>query len=171
MNLMEAAGVGHLDLVQTYFDDEGRLTKGATNEDVESGFLYACGYGRLETARFLLDRGVNPGVVDKDSRQTPLHWTSFGPHVEVAALLVERGAPIDARDTRFQATPVDWAVHAWTQFTDPNDRYRAYQLIALLTRSGAVFDRNRFGSDVAARINADPQMLAALRGEDPSRGD
>lgn len=171
MNLMEAAGVGQLDLVKTYFDDEGRLTNGATNEEFESGFLYACGYGRLETARFLLDRGVNPGVVDRDSRQTPLHWTSFGPHVEVAALLVERGASIDARDDRFHATPLDWAVYAWTQITDPIDRHRAYQLIALLSRAGAVLDRQRFGSEVAERIEADPQMLAALRGEAPSPED
>ena len=151
MNLTEAAGVGRLDLVKTYFDDEGRLKDPALVEQMESGFLYACGYGRTETARFLLDRGVKPGVPN-DAGQTALHWTSYGPHVEVAALLIERGAPIDARDDRFQATPLDWAVEGWSQATDPTDRERAYQLIALLCRAGAKLDeatirRGAFGAN------------------------
>ena len=164
MNLAEAAGVGRLDLVKTYFDDEGRLTAGATREQLESGFLYACGYGRTETVRFLLERGADPGLRHAGG-ETALHWTSYGPHVEVAALLLERGAPIDARDNRFHATPLDWSVYAWANATDANDRDRAYHLIALLCRAGAKPDVERFGEEVATRSRADERLQAAFRGE------
>jgi ankyrin repeat protein len=167
MNLVEAAGVGRLDLVSTYFDNEGRLIDPALAGQMEKGFLYAAGYGRIETATFLLDRGVNPGH-HNDEGQTALHWTTYGPHVEVARLLIERGAPVDARDRRFNATPLDWAIYAWSQIKDPHDRERIYGLIALLCRAGAKPDIERFGEELVARSLADERLQHSLRGEAPS---
>ena len=161
MNLMEAAGVGRLELVKTFFDEQGRLADPSLVEQMEEGFLYACGYGRLETACYLLDRGVNPGYRGKGG-ETPLHWTSYGPHVEVAALLLERGAPVDARDDRFHATPLDWAVFAWSRITDPADRERAYQLIERLCRAGATPDVERFGPEMAEQIKGDERLRTAF---------
>ncbi|HET7694707.1 MAG TPA: ankyrin repeat domain-containing protein [Vicinamibacterales bacterium] len=162
MNLAEAAGVGRLDVVRTFFDEHGRLRDASLQRQMEEGFLYACGYGRLDTARYLLDRGVNPGVCD-DAGQTPLHWTSYGPHVEVAALLLERGAPIDPRDHRFNATPLEWALRA-AAATDHADRERAYQLVALLSRAGAALEIDRLGEDAARRIEEDERLQRALKG-------
>src|SRR5262245_16675989 len=58
MNLAEAAGVGRLDVVRAHFDEEGRLKDSSLVEQMNEGFLYACGYGHVAAARFLLDRGV-----------------------------------------------------------------------------------------------------------------
>jgi ankyrin repeat protein len=164
MNLTEAAGVGKLDVVKTFFTEDGRLVDSASTEQMEEGLLYASGYGQIDTVRYLVDRGATPGYRGKGG-ETPLHWTTFGPHLEVAALLLERGAPVDVRDDHFHATPLDWAVYAWTRITGARDRERIYQLMAMLCRAGAVPDAERFGPEVAAQINGDSRLQAALRGE------
>jgi ankyrin repeat protein len=169
MDLEEAAGVGRLDLVKSFFDEEGELKPGATREQMESGFLYACGYGRSEVVRFLLDKGVDPGWCDK-SGETGLHWASYGPHVEVVKLLLQYGAPVNQRDKRFQTTPLDWALHAWATGYDAEERERGYEMIALLVRAGGKSDPqwlDRRGLDTATEILSDPRMMAALRGEIP----
>jgi ankyrin repeat protein len=167
MDLEEAAGVGRLDLVKSFFDEDGQLKAVATREQMESGFLYACGYGRDEIVRFLLDKGVNPGWCDK-SGETGLHWASYGPHVAVVRLLLQYGAPVNQRDKRFQSTPLDWALHAWATGYDAEERERGYEMIALLVRAGAKSDPqwlDRRGPDTANKILSDPRMMAALRGE------
>ena len=132
LDLEAAAGIGRLDVVRTFFDDRGNLEKGTTRKQFESGFRYACGYGHPEVVRFLLDKGVNPGARD-DGDQTGLHWTTYGPHVEIAKMLIAAGAPLDARDTMFHATPLDWARYALSQTTEPERREKFNELIRLLS--------------------------------------
>jgi ankyrin repeat protein len=137
MDLEEAAGVGRLDVVKPFFDEHGRLRPPATREQLESGFLYAAGYGHIDTVRFLLEKGVDPGLRNKDG-QTALHWSTYGPHLEVARLLLaQRPTLIDARETAFDGTPLDWALHAWANVTREDDRERAYEMVALMIQAGA----------------------------------
>jgi ankyrin repeat protein len=131
MDLEEAAGVGRLDAVRRYVDADGGLRNGATREQLESGFRYACGYGHLDVATFLLDVGVDPDVSNEEG-QTALHWTAYGPHLEVARLLLARGARRGARD-RQSATPLDWATRMLPWRTTPAARQRAQELVRLLS--------------------------------------
>jgi ankyrin repeat protein len=130
MDLEEAAGVGDLAAVRGYVDPDGSLRNGATRAQLESGFLYACGYGHVDTATFLLDAGVDPAV-SNDAGQTALHWTAYGPHVEVARLLLARGARPDVQDHQ-GATPLDWARRMLTFRSQPGVRERAEELVRLL---------------------------------------
>lgn len=130
MDLEEAAGVGRLDVVRRYVDAEGALQNGATREQLESGFRYACGYGHIEVATFLLDGGIDPNVAN-DEGQTALHWTAYGPHLEIARLLLARGARRGSRD-RDAATPVEWARRMLSWRTDTGARQRAEELVRLL---------------------------------------
>ena len=50
--------------------------------------------GDIGLVRQLLERGEE--IDGKDSIGTALHWSSFNGHVEVAALLISRGAELDA---------------------------------------------------------------------------
>ena len=86
----------------------------------------------MEVVRFLLEKGVNPGV-HNTSGETGLHWTTFGPHLEIARTLIEAGARLDARDTMFNATPLDWARYALSNATDPAQRERFDELIRLIS--------------------------------------
>jgi len=130
MDLEEAAGVGRLDVVRRYVDAENALQNGATQEQLESGFRYACGYGHIDVATFLLDGGIDPNVAN-DEGQTGLHWTAYGPHLEIARLLLARGARRGTRD-RHAAAPVDWARRMLSWRTDAGARQRAEELVRLL---------------------------------------
>jgi ankyrin repeat protein len=135
LDFEEAAGVGRLDLVKQYFNEHGALTNGATDEQLKSGFLYACGYGRTEVARFLLETGVDPNVTTPQG-QTALHWVAYGPHVEIARLLLQHGATVNARDAAGR-TPLPWAERTLASATDPEDVRRARELVQLLSDAGA----------------------------------
>src|SRR5262249_23178679 len=46
LDLEGAAGVGRLDVVQSFFNPDGSLKANATQEQLRSGFTWACEYGR-----------------------------------------------------------------------------------------------------------------------------
>src|SRR5579863_5872627 len=73
--------------------------------------------------------------------QTGLHWAAWGAHIDVMRLLLERGAPVDAKENRFHAQALDMAL--WTWGNDPHNevRDRCYAAIALLAQAGAKLDR------------------------------
>jgi ankyrin repeat protein len=169
MDLEEAAGVGRLDVVSRYFDESGALGPDATQGQLESGFMYACGFGRSEVVQFLLERGIDPDWRNNEG-QTGLHWATYGQHVEVARLLLERGARVDVREGTYGGTPLDWALHGWSGSSHAAERERAYEVVALLARAGATlemkwFEENESRQLAAERMRSDPRMLAALRGE------
>jgi len=162
--------LGRLDVLRSYFDESGAPRPETSPKQLASAFLYACGYGSVDAAVFLLDRGVDPAARD-DEAQTGLHWAAWSPQIDIIKLLLERGAPIDAKDSRFHATPLDMALWTWNNSPKEKARERCYQAIALLARAGALLDRGHWsdpGQDTSAmlrKIDSDPRMLAALRGD------
>lgn len=59
LDLEGAAGVGRLDLVKTFFNEDESLNHNATKTQLESGFIWACEYGRADVVDFLLEMGVD----------------------------------------------------------------------------------------------------------------
>jgi ankyrin repeat protein len=96
LDLEGAAGIGRLDVVKTFLNDDGSLTN-ATKTQMESGFGWACEYGRNEVVEFLLDRGVDLRAAEKNN-QTGLHWAVIGRQLDTVKLLLKRGAPLEARN-------------------------------------------------------------------------
>lgn len=75
-----------------------------------STLLTAARYGRADVIELLLDLGT-PIDVQGITGERALHaavWTDSAP---IAQLLIERGAEIDARERKFNATPLSWAIH------------------------------------------------------------
>jgi ankyrin repeat protein len=66
---------------------------------------------RPDVAALLLDFGVSPEVRDANNER-PLHRAAVNDALAVAKLLLERGAEIDPRESRYDATPIGWASHA-----------------------------------------------------------
>jgi hypothetical protein len=91
-----------------------------------------------------------------------LHWATFGPHVEVTRILLANGASVNARDHRFNATPLDWMIHALATTDDDNTRTRGREVVSLLVAAGAVPDLDRFGAFVKSRLLADASLMEAL---------
>lgn len=162
LNLVEAAGVGRLDRVRSFFDENGRAQGSVQPADLDSALQYAAGYGHADVVTFLLDRGAIANMAD-DAGQTPLHWATFGPHVDVTRALLAAGARVDARDRRFNATPLDWMVHAWATTSDSDERARGREVAALLVQAGAVPDLDRFDAAIRERVRADADLSGALR--------
>jgi ankyrin repeat protein len=170
LDLEGAAGVGRLDVVQSFFSPDGSLKASATQEQLRSGFTWACEYGRTSVVDFLLGRGTPADARLRHDGQTGLHWAAYNAHVDTVRLFLERNAPVNARDESFDGTPLGWALYAWTDPPPEAKRGNYYEVVALLVASGATVDpawldhpdRER---PISQRVQADPRMQAALRGE------
>jgi hypothetical protein len=87
--------------------------------------------------------------------------------------LLEHGAPVNAKDNRFHAIPLDVALWTWRRTRDPEARERCYEAIALMVRAGAKFDPDQWREPnedrpaMLEKIAADPSIQAALRSEAP----
>ena len=113
LDLEGAAGVGRLDVVKSFFNDDGSLKSPATQQQMKDGFAWACEFGRTSVVDFLLQRGMEVDAKLKHDGQTGLHWAAYGGHVDTVKLLLERGAPVDAKDESYGGTPLGWALYAW----------------------------------------------------------
>lgn len=69
-----------------------------------------------EAVRLMLDAGW-PIDARGQHGATALHWAGFHGHLEIARLLLDRGAPLDVVDTDHDGTPLFWtlygSVHGW----------------------------------------------------------
>jgi hypothetical protein len=135
------AACGRLDLVRACFDADGRLRPDAAasrpdpadfvpfppripatddpQEIIAEAFVHACQHGRTGVVRWFLDLGVSPDAAPYLGR-TGLHWAIMHSQLEVARLLLERGADPSIRDELFQADADGW-LHMFfaTRWHDP----------------------------------------------------
>jgi ankyrin repeat protein len=168
LDLEGAAGVGRLDIVRSFFNDDGSLKPPATPKQMKNGFAWACEFGRTTVVDFLLQRGTELSAKLPHNGQTGLHWAAYGGHAKTVKLLLERGALVDAKDESFDGTPLGWTLYAWG---NSSERGHYYEVVALLVRAGAKLDSPWFEVDDEERrrtvqtLRADSRMQAALRGE------
>jgi ankyrin repeat protein len=174
LDLEGAAGAGRLDVVKTFFNDDGSLKPPATRKQMIDGFAWACEFGRTIVVDFLLQRGVPIDAKLKHDGQTGLHWAAYGGHAETVKMLLERGAPVDAKDQSYGGTPLGWMLYQWVHSPYWAERGSYYETAALLVRAGAKVDAQWFeeGDDEERRrtvrkLRSDRRMQAALSGEMP----
>jgi hypothetical protein len=153
-----AAGVGRLDVVERFFDDEGRLLPVTSREQLRRGCFWACMYGRLEVVEFLIGHGIDPKESSVDG--TMLHNAALGGHPEIVRLLIAHGSPIELKDVHYHATPLGWALHGWEHRTTGRPAEPYYDVIRQLVAAGARVEDGWLSDD---NISADPQLLAALK--------
>ena len=71
----------------------------------------AASHGHTEAVRLMLDLGFPPGTrSEQDDGATALHLAAAAGSAATVQLLLERGADIEARDTTFDGTPLEWAI-------------------------------------------------------------
>src|SRR5262249_17151871 len=172
LELEGAAGVGRLDVVKSFFNDDGSLKPSATQEQLKDGFAWACEFGRTSVVDFLLEKSIDLDAKLKHDGQTGLHWAAHGGHVDTVKLLLLRGAPVDVKDETFGKTPLGWALYGWG-VRENAERKAHYEVVALLAQAGAKLDPEWYEDNevhrrgVEEKMRSDPRMLAALRGEMP----
>jgi ankyrin repeat protein len=89
LDLIAAAGVGRLDVVQ-------RLVDGASAQELEKALVTAAGmHGAYDVVEYLLDHGVD---VAAGTGWTALHSATGGADLRIIDLLIRRGAPLEKRN-------------------------------------------------------------------------
>jgi ankyrin repeat protein len=97
LSLETAAGVGRLDVVKRFFNDDGTRKTKTSRKRVQRAFLNACGWGRTNVIRFLLDTGVDLGNGGGDG-QTPLHCAVITGQLETVKFLLTLNPPLEAKN-------------------------------------------------------------------------
>jgi ankyrin repeat protein len=162
LGFAEAAGLGRVDVMAGFLDDDGRLKSGTTRQQFLEGFALACIYGRTNAVEHMLERGVDVDVElhGHGEGHTGLHVAAFHAHAETVGALIRRGANVEAIDKTWQSAPLEWALTGWTRSSAPTSRY--CEVVRLLVRAGATVSAEGLADDT---IRADPEMFAALRGQ------
>lgn len=164
LNFEGAAGVGRLDVVKHFFDDE-TLRAALTKEDLRQALTWACGDGRASVVEFLLARGIDRGAVQAGG--TALHNAAYGGHADIARMLLARGANVDLKDDTYDATPLGWALYGWMHPSPEAKRARHHEVVELLVAAGASVDKELLDD---AKVCSDPRMLAALTNHEERSG-
>lgn len=119
-NVLVAAGLGRDDLVRSYVDDDGTLRPEATvrsparwmpvgtRANVEWALVLAAWLGQTDVTDYL-SRLVDLGARGPHGF-TALHWAAIEGHLGLVDLLLERGAPLEARDQNHGSTVLGTAV-------------------------------------------------------------
>lgn len=138
LDLEGAAGVGRLDLVQSFFHEDRSLKSNATKTQMESGFIWACEYGRAEVADFLLEIGADKGTY-RQHKLTGLHWAAASGDLATVKAVLKHRPPLEARNV-WGGTPLGSAIWGATE-CDPNDPVRPeadwVPIIEMLLEAGA----------------------------------
>jgi ankyrin repeat protein len=84
---------------------------GRLSADDYQALAGAADHGDTEAARLMLDLGFPPGIRSvQDDGATALHLAAGAGSAATVRLLLERGANIEARDTTWNSTPLEWAI-------------------------------------------------------------
>ena len=138
LDLEGAAGVGRLDVVESFFGSDGKLKDAASWVQLGPGLVWASEYGHVGVMNFLMDRGVDPR--EAVNGEYPLDMAVCGGHLPAIRLLVQRGAPLESQN-RYGGTPLGMAfyvlgqrdaVHTW-----PEPAVDGLAVIAELVGAGA----------------------------------
>src|SRR5262249_49876716 len=99
--------------------------------------------------------------------QLALHWAAGHGHADVVRVLLEHGAPADAKETQFQGTPISWALYGWWESFQIPRTGDYYETIARLVQAGGTVkpDWLNGSDDFARRVRAAARMSAVLKGQ------
>ena len=92
----------------------------------------ANGKEKLEIVKVLLQAGADVDAKCESFKMTPLHWAAIGGHAKIAALLIEKGAALHAKDGQ-KRTP---AQVAQRESASAEGRPGHKEVIALLEAAG-----------------------------------
>jgi ankyrin repeat protein len=97
LDLAAAAALGRLDVVRSFFAEDGSLKSNATKEQLNEGFRQACRSGYNNIVEFLLMKDLDLSAHGRDG-QTALHWAVIGAHWDTVKLLLRHNPPLEVKN-------------------------------------------------------------------------
>jgi hypothetical protein len=169
LNLEGAAGLGRLDVVKSFFKNDGSRKTTVTKKQLQSAFLYACGCGQKNVVEFLLNKGVDLADGGRDG-QTPLHWAVIDGQLEMVKLLLRYKPPLESRN-RYGGTVLGQTLWSAGHGGDPT---LYAKIIETLIAAGAKIPPrhvpvNKSIDDLLRRYGSEPEPTWYWYGEKPSR--
>ena len=146
LGILEAAGLGRLDIVKTFFGAPGSARGELSADAIHTAFRYACFYGRNEVVEFLVGQGVDLAG-HSDDGQTALHYAAMGGKLETIGILLRHHAPLETVN-RFGGTVLGQTLWSAVHGGDP-DVFAP--IVETLIAAGAKIERY---PPVHARIDA-----------------
>jgi ankyrin repeat protein len=96
LDIFEAASLGRLDLLKEYVGDASAIN--SRSSDGFTALHFVCFFGQPAAARLLIESGAAVDAVAANPTQVmPLHSAASARNLEAARLLLEHGAPVNAR--------------------------------------------------------------------------
>jgi ankyrin repeat protein len=96
LDIFEASSLGRLELLQGCLSDVAAIN--SFSKDGFTALHFACYFGQPEVARLLTEKGAKIDAVANNATQVmPLHSAASSRNLAAARLLVEHGAPVNAR--------------------------------------------------------------------------
>lgn len=154
VGVIEAAGIGRLDLLRQALDAPGGLSA----DDQGAAMVMAAWHRRHDAIALLLGRGVSAGARREHDGQTALHVAAYQGDTALVELLLRHRPPLEVADKVYGTPPMVWALHAWLVENRPeSDVYAA--ILRKLAAAGATVKREWLDRD---RIRADGALHAEL---------
>lgn len=169
LNLLSAAGVGRLDVVKSYFNEDGTRKAKTSQKQVQRAFLYACTWGQSNVVEFLLDKGVD---LDKggDGGQTPLHCAAIGGQLRTIKLLLKFNPHLELRNM-YGGTVLGQTL--WSAAHGGDEKVYAEIIETLIAAGANVPPRhvpvNKRIDDLLRRYGSEPEPTWYWYGEKPRR--
>ncbi|MPZ20686.1 MAG: hypothetical protein GEV06_22665 [Luteitalea sp.] len=116
VDVLAAAGLGRMDLLRDFFDDDGRLRSRprrrgkllSARDAIGLALLFAYVRGQLETVDFLLEKDGNWNMTGVNNGGA-LHRAAWEGDLGMVKRLVAKGADMSNRANPFNSTPLSWA--------------------------------------------------------------
>lgn len=109
----------------------------------------------------MIDLGFPVGARDGDDGATPLHAAAYSGSAETVALLLDRGADIEARDSHWHSPPLVWATVGSGERPRHNPDADWVATVRTLLDAGASSDAITLSSDDAKAPS--PEVAQLLR--------
>jgi ankyrin repeat protein len=144
LDIFEAASLGRLEPLKKWLHETDALN--SYSKDGFTALHFACYFGQPEAARLLVEKGGKVDTVANNATQVmPLHSAASSRNLAAARILLEHGAPVNARQQG------GWVpLHAAAQNGDAD-------MIDLLLAHGA-------DADIANNEGKTPAMVAEDKG-------
>ncbi|NCW45721.1 MAG: hypothetical protein EBV77_09720 [Gemmatimonadaceae bacterium] len=133
----------------------------ASLSEVDAGaLLQAIVDDKQDAVRLMLALGW-PLTSQSQWGGTALHWAAWHAQRTLVQTLIEHGAPVNVRDTRYGSSPIGWAAHG-SQYSDKGSDDDYVAIVEMLLDAGATRDEAINRWQESPESMARPAVVAAL---------